>query len=136
MWTRCHVLIYSENKEFKYITFQPFKAVIKKPGPQMFPTWPPNRFSKWNCVNYFIIFLICSDIKLSSSKMCEPYERWDNILYPDIWFTGFICSSHGDLGPSLQYVNLVKSCQDPSSFLVIVGGNSKGAFLCIWKAMG
>ena len=74
---------------------------------------------KWKYVKY-VIFLIYSDIKLSSSRYCWPYERWEELLYPDIWFSYFIHSRLGDCGPYLCCMNLLKNCQDPGVFLVVM----------------
>ena len=66
MQTRCHVLIYILKTELKIGNFQPLTDINRK---------PPKRFSKLQCVNYFIIFLICTNIKYSSANICRPYER-------------------------------------------------------------
>ena len=87
-------------------------------------------------VNYFILFLISSNIMLSSGQICGPYESWGEVLYTDIWFSRFNHSHDGDCGPCLWCVNLLKLDKDRSAFLSIVGGNSKGVFLCIFKGNG
>ena len=92
--------------------------------------------AKWKYVKYVIILLIYSEIKLSSSRYCWPYERWEELLYPDIWFSYFIHSPLGDCGPCLRCMNLLKNCQDPGVFLVVMRGNGKCALSCVVELKG
>ena len=75
-----------------------------------------------------------SGITVLMPMICTFYENWHQIHYPDI--SEFIYSCHGDCGPCLWCVNLVKICQDQSTFLCVVGGNSKGVFSCMVELMG
>ena len=63
-------------------------------------------------------------------------ERWEKILYPDIWFIGVNHSLHGDFGTCLRYVNLLKPGQVASAFSGIVAGNSKSEFSGVVEGNG
>ena len=76
---------YILNTELKNINVQPLKSSWQK---ALSANMAAKEILKLYCVNYFIVFLICSDIKLSSTNICGPYESWDKILYPDICFVG------------------------------------------------
>ena len=113
------------------MNFQPLSIINENTSVCRPAIMATNKILKWNCVKCFIVFLICSDIKLSSAQINFVDHIKDEIKsFTQIWFSGFIHFHHGDCGPCLRCVDLVKSCQDPRTFLGIVGGNSKGAFLC------
>ena len=127
---------YNLKTELKNINFQALTANDKMPCLQRCFQHGCQRIFPIGIVNYFIVFLICSNIKHLSVKICGPYEMWGEVLYIDTWFSGFIHSCHDNCYPSLWGVNFSKNCQDQSVFSGVLGCNSNSALSCIVEGNG